>query len=331
MVRQKNITITAPNLAYITDGSNNLKYYFKRDASGRLLNMMNYTVDDTGASPQAYWYLFDGHGSVIGLADKNGNQVAAYEYDAWGNTTTSTGSQTLGNGELLKDANPFRYSGYQYDSETGFYYLKSRYYSPELGRFITRDVIYDENLYSYGYNNPVNFTDANGYRPILNTDGSETSAQKTQSLQYMIETLKKRPSVRSNGSISKLESISITTFLGYVPDTKKMLVAPIILAVSFDKLTYPNGKSDWYFSLGFGPGIGTWGIMGGYDRGYTNAITKEQYLGLAHSGGVDVVPGIGPGFDIGGNKNDLFFFKEGLRFGLGASAYELNTYTWDIP
>ena len=146
-------------LAHITDGSSNLKYYFMRDASGRLLNMVDYT----GASPQAYWYLFDGHGSVIGLADKNGNQVATYEYDAWGNTTTASGSQTLGNGELLKDANPFRYSGYQYDSEIGFYYLKSRYYSPELGRFITRDTVPSSNLYAYCENNPVMFIDPSGH------------------------------------------------------------------------------------------------------------------------------------------------------------------------
>jgi len=130
-----------------------------RDASGRLLNMVDYT----GASPQAYWYLFDGHGSVIGLADKNGNQVATYEYDAWGNTTTASGSQTLGNGELLREANPFRYSGYQYDSETGFYYLKSRYYSPELGRFITRDTVPSSNLYAYCENNPVMFIDPSGH------------------------------------------------------------------------------------------------------------------------------------------------------------------------
>ena len=146
-------------LAYITDGSNNLKYYFMRDASGRLLNMVDYT----GASPQAYWYLFDGHGSVIGLADNGGNQVATYEYDAWGNTTTASGSQTLGNGELLREANPFRYSGYQYDSETGFYYLKSRYYNSELGRFITRDTVPSSNLYAYCENNPVMFIDPSGH------------------------------------------------------------------------------------------------------------------------------------------------------------------------
>ncbi|WP_082191072.1 RHS repeat-associated core domain-containing protein [Peribacillus loiseleuriae] len=49
-----------------------------------------------------------------------------------------------------------------YDEETGFYYLKSRYYNPEIGRFITRDIVADSNMYLYADNNPVNFVDHDG-------------------------------------------------------------------------------------------------------------------------------------------------------------------------
>jgi RHS repeat-associated protein len=84
-----------------------------------------------------------------------------YQYDPWG--------KPLDN---FTDAlQPFRYAGYYYDEETGLYYLKSRYYSPMLGRFLTRDgygfVKYRNpqtlNLYAYAENNPVSNTDPSGH------------------------------------------------------------------------------------------------------------------------------------------------------------------------
>ena len=61
-----------------------------------------------------------------------------YEYDAWGNhaVVDANGNDvTSGIGVL----NPFRYRGYYYDTETELYYLQTRYYDPELGRFISQD------------------------------------------------------------------------------------------------------------------------------------------------------------------------------------------------
>ncbi len=69
--------------------------------------------------------------------------------------------------------NPFRYRSYYYDFETNLYYLNSRYYDPQLGRFINADdistldvtqvTLNGLNLYTYCLNNPVNETDENGY------------------------------------------------------------------------------------------------------------------------------------------------------------------------
>ena len=84
------------------------------------------------ATPATYTYAFNTHGDVIGLVDKDNAKVVEYKYDAWGNITSSTGSVTTGDGELLRKANPFRYASYQYDEETGFYYLKARYYAALL-------------------------------------------------------------------------------------------------------------------------------------------------------------------------------------------------------
>nr|WP_280525615.1 RHS repeat-associated core domain-containing protein [Kroppenstedtia eburnea] len=68
-------------------------------------------------------------GDVTALTDSTGAVVASYEYDAFGNLLKETGTVE----------NPYRYAGYLYDEVTGLYYLQSRYYNPETGRFLTRD------------------------------------------------------------------------------------------------------------------------------------------------------------------------------------------------
>ena len=68
--------------------------------------------------------------------------------------------------------NPYRYRGYYYDTETGFYYLQSRYYDPEVSRFINADVVIGNesilgtNLFAYCFNNPANCFDDTGYWPM---------------------------------------------------------------------------------------------------------------------------------------------------------------------
>lgn len=107
-----------------------------------------------------------GHSYVY---DSNGTQVVAYTYDAWGNPLTTTGTMAGTLGKL----NPFRYRGYVYDTETGLYYLGSRYYNPETGRFINADnsisnsfeSVHGYNLFAYCFNNPVNMNDSSGSWP----------------------------------------------------------------------------------------------------------------------------------------------------------------------
>nr|MBO2497849.1 hypothetical protein [Bacillota bacterium] len=78
-------------------------------------------------------------------------------------------------GRLLKETgtveNPYRYAGYRYDKETGLYYLQSRYYNPETGRFLSRDLAEEDefepitfNKYTYANNNPVMMVDSDGNR-----------------------------------------------------------------------------------------------------------------------------------------------------------------------
>jgi len=94
----------------------------------------------------ATFYQTNDHGDVTAWGD------VAYSYDAFGNEKTeSTGE------------NNFRYSGEYYDEETGFIYLRNRYYDPSTGRFINEDPIRDGyNWYVYCHNDPVNFKDSLG-------------------------------------------------------------------------------------------------------------------------------------------------------------------------
>ncbi len=100
----------------------------------------------------------------IAILDSSGEIVVEYSYDAWGNHTIKAYNKTIAN------ANPFRYRSYFYDTDTGLYYLKTRYYDPEVGRFLNMDAVDNAdpltlgglNLYSYCNNNPVMYVDPTG-------------------------------------------------------------------------------------------------------------------------------------------------------------------------
>ena len=119
-----------------------------------------------GTSFQTYYYVLNLQGDVVKLIHYipgfEYDSVATYEYDAWGNILSSSGS--------LAEINPLRYRGYYYDSETGFYYLQSRYYDPQNRRFINADTYSTTdpgdaigcNMFAYCGNNPVMRNDYSG-------------------------------------------------------------------------------------------------------------------------------------------------------------------------
>ena len=105
-------------------------------------------------------YLYDGHGSVVGLANENGKVTDTYAYDAFGNLLKSKGSTK----------NCYRYCGEQFDETTGLYYLRARYMDTSTGRFISQDSyagsISDPvslHKYLYANSNPVTYSDPSGY------------------------------------------------------------------------------------------------------------------------------------------------------------------------
>ncbi len=111
---------------------------------------------------KVYYYVLNAQGDVVRIVDGSRNVVASYSYDPWGKLLSSSGT--------LANVNPLRYRGYYYDSETGFYYLQSRYYDPAIGRFINADSyastdmvgLLSTNMFSYCENNPVMRVDPTG-------------------------------------------------------------------------------------------------------------------------------------------------------------------------
>jgi len=130
------------------------------DTQGQLISMILNNVE--------YAYVRNAQNDIVGLINSAGIQVVSYTYSTWGEVLSITGSLASSVGEK----NPYRYRGYRYDSETQLYYLQSRYYNPQWGRFLNADTtdvltaspaeLTDKNLYAYCDNNPVVRVDVDG-------------------------------------------------------------------------------------------------------------------------------------------------------------------------
>ena len=150
-----------------TDGTNTYQYVY---TDGQLSAMYHegtrYLFHYEGSTPVAmyvdstpYYYAANINGDVVAIFDDDGNRVVEYTYDAWGNILSVSGSMA----DTIGAINPLRYRGYVYDQETGIYYVSSRYYNSEIGRFLNEDNNFSNyNLFMYCGNNPVNRIDPNG-------------------------------------------------------------------------------------------------------------------------------------------------------------------------
>ena len=136
-------------------------FYFHYSSGGELIG---YTYKTADAETECI-LVKNQQGDVERVISADGTVLASYTYDAWGNTLTAEGS--------IAAANPIRYRGYYFDTETSLYYLQSRYYDPAVGRFINADdssylgadgTDNSYNLFVYCSNNPVMRIDITGYK-----------------------------------------------------------------------------------------------------------------------------------------------------------------------
>ena len=172
-----------------TSGNTETKYYYN---GSTLIGLVKTTTGSTGTTKTTvqfvydaegkpfllrfngktdYFYLYNGLGDITGLVDSSNKVVVRYQYNSWGKVTSTQDTS----GVSLATLNPFRYRKYVYDPETGLYCLGSRYYDPEVGRFVNADdfetltyqmdSVQGKNLYQYCFNNPINMQDEDGGWP----------------------------------------------------------------------------------------------------------------------------------------------------------------------
>ena len=156
-------------------GNTNLDFFY--DQSGAPFMML---IDGT-----PFYYVTNAQGDVIRLVNANGITVASYQYDPYGNTISETGA--------LAAVNPLRYRGYYFDYESGLYYLQSRYYDPEIGRFINADTFAStgqgfvgNNMFAYCNNSPILLRDSTGSRPVLYSEPGEDPNPDPAPIRYNV-------------------------------------------------------------------------------------------------------------------------------------------------
>ncbi len=155
------------NIVYFYEGDH---VAFESDETGKVTAVNHYGTSQyartiyEGEEETTFYYQFNAYGDVTALIGTDGNTIAKYEYDAFGNLTSQPD---------IKVNNSITYRGYEYDSETGLYYLNARYYDSETARFLTEDTYRGEkndplslNLYTYCKNNPLKYTDPTGHSAV---------------------------------------------------------------------------------------------------------------------------------------------------------------------
>ena len=175
------------NLGLLTDSASGRKTQYFYDFQDRLMrweqsgsgyeNSVTWGYDDNNnlstqkqtlnGTTYTTSYTYDKDNRLTKTTE--GTVSAGYTYDAWGNLLATIGTMA----STLGSANPLRYRGYVYDTETGLYYLQSRYYNPGWGRFINADSVLaigaeisTYNAFAYCGNNPVNHVDSDGHSAL---------------------------------------------------------------------------------------------------------------------------------------------------------------------
>ena len=150
-------------LLHYEERSDGKKLYYFYDSNGYLSGIEYNDI--------TYYPATTLNGDVVAIYNNLGECLAKYEYDAWGNVLSvkNASGNDITDPTHIANINPIRYRGYYYDTETKWYYLQSRYYNPEVGRFLNADGyittgqgVLSYNMFAYCGNNPVMYSDPSG-------------------------------------------------------------------------------------------------------------------------------------------------------------------------
>lgn len=151
-----------------TIGNKLLVYLY--DESGSPIGLQYRTTSYAANRFDTYYFEKNLQGDIIAVYTEGGTKIGSYTYDAWGVCSYSYASgATSAQKQIVSTLNPFRYRGYYYDTETGFYYLQTRYYNPQWGRFLNADGYVNANggligfnMFAYCSSNPTMYFDSEG-------------------------------------------------------------------------------------------------------------------------------------------------------------------------
>ena len=247
------------------------------------------------------WYQYNAHGDVVSLADDSGYVTRNYDYDPFGVQISYNAGA---------DNNPYRYSGEYYDAESGYTYLRARYYDPAIGRFISEDPAFDGfNWYTYCENDPVNYHDPSGLGRVLiviGLSGKGTQYNVGKSFAIAANTYKRAMQAKGH-TVKKIRAKKI-----------------VKRAQKSYKEAYKKYKTN--FSKNIVKKIYKESAMGRLKNKMKNAfgnsgIDTFAYFGHSDSDGLSVFFGAGSKWTVGGQRWIKADTLKDVKFNSGASAY----------
>ena len=259
-----------------------------------------------------YFYVRNAQGDIIGLIDGDGVRVVSYAYDSWGKLISikhKDGKDVTTDKTHVGYKNPYRYRGYRYDNETSLYYLQSRYYNSEWGRFINEDGLIGKtgdllgrNLFAYCENNAINGSDPTGFM-VTYADVGGTSYFVYMPSSDVSETVSEVSNSSGSEGFNYKESAIKGTKSGVIDSISGVVTGKVMKE---RKVWKPLGTwtlGSYVSNLGKGAklskkALGIAGTIGFTAWDVGNSIIKGEYVGA----GIDILSvgtGVGAGIGLG--------------------------------